>query len=59
MKTLVITCKSTDEDDDFQTELNIIIEQLSAGWESGHDIWSNKEGTNNSTNSYHYSVEYT
>jgi len=59
MKTLVITCKSTDEDDDFQTELNIIIKQLFEGCESGFDICSNKDGINNSKNLYHYSIEYT
>ena len=51
MKVLTITCKSTDEDDEFQTELRIIMKQLSEGCESGFDI--------NETNSYRYSIEYT
>ena len=51
MKVLTITCKSTDEDDDFQTELELIIKQLSEGYESGFD--------NNSTNSFKYDITYT
>ena len=51
MKTLTITCKSTDEDDEFQTELELIIKQLSEGFESGFD--------NNDTNSYEYHNTYT
>ena len=51
MKILTITCKSTDEDDEFQTELEIIIKQLSQGFESGFD--------NNDTNSYEYHTTYT
>ena len=51
MKVLTITCKSTDEDDEFQDELALIIKQLSEGFESGFD--------NNSSNSYEYHTNYT
>ena len=51
MKVLTITCKSTDEDDEFQTELELIIKQLSEGFESGFD--------KNSSNSYEYETTYT
>ena len=51
MKTLVITCNSTDKDDEFRTELDIIIKLLSEGCQSGFD--------RNDTNSYHFSIEHT
>jgi hypothetical protein len=50
MKILTITCESTDNDDEFQTELDIIVKQLFEGYESGFDI--------NETNSYSFSIEY-
>ena len=51
MKTLTITCTSTDEDDEFQTELALIIKQLSEGFVSGFD--------RNDTNSYEYHTTLT
>ena len=51
MKVLTITCKSTDEDDEFQTELEIIIKALSEGFESGFD--------RNDSNSFKYDSTYT
>jgi len=48
MKNLTITCKSSDENCEFQTELEIIIKQLSEGFESGFD--------NNESNSYEYNL---
>ena len=60
MKVLTITCKSRDEDYEFKTELDIIIEQLAQGCESGFDICKNPDGTSpDSVNSYHYSIKYT
>lgn len=53
MKVLKITCKSSDEDDEFKTELDIIIDELSQGRESGFDICKNPDGH------YYYSIEYT
>ena len=49
MKTLIIECTSTDGKEDFQTELETIIEKLSQGFESGAD--------SNDTNSYEFSVK--
>jgi hypothetical protein len=50
MKTLTITCNSADDDDEFLTELNIIIKQLSEGYQSGFQWYE--------TNSYRYSIEH-
>tara|TARA_A100001234_G_scaffold207865_1_gene205444 strand:+ start:188 stop:352 length:165 start_codon:yes stop_codon:yes gene_type:complete len=51
MKTLTIVCKSSDNDDEFQNELNIISKQLAEGCQSGFDA--------NETNFYRYSIETT
>ena len=51
MKVLTITCNSTDKDDEFRIELDLIIKQLSKGFESGAD--------SNDTNSYEYHITYT
>ena len=59
MKILTITCKSTDEDENFKVELDIIIDQLSKGFQSGFDVCTDPDGTSpDSMNSYHYSVQY-
>ena len=50
MKVLTITLKSTDEDDEFQTELELIIKELSEGWEERFD--------SNDSNSYEYRTTY-
>jgi len=50
LKTLTITCKSTDEDDEFTTELQLIIKMLQIGMDSGFD--------SNNTNSFKYDISY-
>ena len=51
MKTLTIICRSADNDDEFQNELNIISKQLAEGCQSGFD--------SNDTNAYRYFIEMT
>ena len=51
MKVLTITCKSTDDDAEFQAELELIIKQLSEGFTSGAD--------SNDANSYEYHTTLT
>lgn len=51
MKILTITIKSTDDDDDFQNELEIISEQVAEGFHSGFD--------SNSTSSFKYDITFT
>jgi len=50
MKTLTITCKSTDEDDEFTTELQLIIKMLQLGRDSGFD--------SNNSNAFKFTVSY-
>ena len=50
-KTLTITCTSTNVDDEFKTELEIIIKQISEGFENGQG--------SNMKSSYKYETNYT
>ena len=50
MKRLTITCKSTDEDDEFTTELQLIMKMLQLGRDSGFD--------SNNTNAFKFNVAY-